>query len=123
MIAEDVFSDEKMTNKRPYVIISDTTPITGQYTALVISTNDYGGQAIALSDSDFRDGDGLKEQSYVCPWAKPPLQQREIDRRVGALKTPVVKELVLEARESIPLPEISAGDLHASDQSTANAEG
>ena len=112
-----------MTSYLTYVIISDLTPFTEQYIALVILTNDYGGQGIALSDSDFWDGDGLTKQSYAYPGSQHTLKEYHIVRRIGALKTPVVKELALEARVSIPLPEISTGDLHASDQSTANAEG
>jgi len=127
VIAEDVFTDEKMTGTRPYVVISDKEeyPVSKQYNAMVVSTKDYDGQAIPLSDAAFIDEGGFKEQSFACPWATTPLKYHQIRRRVGALEKSVIKQLVRGARDHLTVPGATtvSRDAESSIRSAINAEG
>jgi hypothetical protein len=125
VIANDVFTDEKMTDTRPYVVISkkEEYPVSKQYNAMVVTSNDHDGQAIPLSDADLIDGDGFDKQSFACPWATTPLKQRDIERRVGALERSVVKQLVQGVKNWLSVPETTTVSRDASAGSAINAEG
>lgn len=127
MIAEDVFTDEKMTGTRPYVVISDKEeyPVSKQYNAMVVSTKDYDGQAIPLSDAAFIDQGSFEEQSFACPWATTPLKYHQIRRRVGALEKSVIEQLVRGAGDYLTVPGATtvSCDTESSSRSAINAEG